>query len=168
MTLKDAAQQALTAIENGESLEHLRAVIAPVLFAALKENARKTNKSGAEFGAHDMRGRILMKLHRGQMTTDELTKELKAARSTVAQALNSLHRNKRICIARWVRTGSSPMRYWAIGEQDAERPATMTNEQIKARKKEARERQKKEQKQEQIKFAPSNFIPRRDPAAAWF
>jgi hypothetical protein len=39
---------------------------------------------------------------------------------------------------------------------------------IKARKKEARERQKKEQKQEQIKFAPSNFIPRRDPAAAWF
>lgn len=165
-TLRAAAAQALTAIENEESFDHFDNVIAPILRKALAENDRKSNKAGAEFGAHDMRGRILMKLRKGQMTTDELTKELRAARSTVNNAINELHRKKRICIVRWVRTGSSPMRYWGIGDQDAERPPLLTKEEISQRKKEMRIQQKKEQ--ERMQALATNFTPRRDPAAAWF
>lgn len=166
ITLRAAAEQALAAIENGEPFVHFDNVIAPALRKALAENERKSNRTGAEFGQHDMRGRILMKLRRGQMTTDELTKELRAARSTVTNAINELHRKKRICIIRWVKTGSSPMRYWGLGDQDAERPPLMTRDQINERKRETRKRQKQEQ--ELMQSASPKFTPRRDPAAAWF
>jgi hypothetical protein len=164
-TLKAACEQALKAIENGEPFEHLDNVVAPALRSAIALNERKTSKSAAEFSQYDMRGRIMYRLKKQSMTTDELAKDMRAARSTVAAALKELHNKKRICIVRWVRTGSSPMRYWGIGDQDAAKPSTVTPEQKAERKREARRRQKEEQ--ERINQAP-NFIPRRDPAAAWF
>ena len=165
-TLKAAAQKALAAIENGESFDHMDSVIAPVLRAALSENERKTAKSGAEFGQHDIRGRVLMRLRKGPLSTDDLAKDLRAARSTVANALTELHRKKRIVIISWAKTGSIPARVWGLGDRDADRPPLITREAKNERKRELRKIQKAQR--ESMKDAPPSFTPRRDPAASWF
>lgn len=109
--------------------------------------------------------KVLACLSKKPMTTDELSKELATARSTVANALKELRHNKKICVNRYAYTGVKPVAYWGIGTVDAPRPGPQTPEQRKAKKLAAKKKAQEEAKRlAQI----SEFKPRRDIAASWF
>ena len=109
--------------------------------------------------------KVLACLSKKPMTTDELSKELATARSTVANALKELKQNKKICVKEYAYTGVKPVAYWGIGTVDAPRPGPQTSEQRKAKKSAARKKAREEAaKQAQV----PEFKPRRDIAASWF
>lgn len=108
-----------------------------------------------------MKDRILAMLGKQLMTTDELCKELHVARSTVAQALNTLHGQGLICIAAYRPTGSSPARLWGLGATDVAPPPLQTAEARNERRKE-RARLERERL-----CPPPQSVARCDIAAAW-
>ena len=113
--------------------------------------------------------KVLACLSKKPMTTDELSKELATARSTVANALKELKQNKKICVARYEYTGVKPVAYWGIGTVDAPRPSPQTPEQIRAKKKERdRIRRQEAREEEERRKEGFKFKPRRDIAASWF
>lgn len=111
----------------------------------------------------DLRDRVLALIQKRSMTTDELSRELRTARSTVVNALNALRAEGRICIAEYLKTGVSPARLWGIGSIDAPRPQTMTSEERNAKRRARRERERTEQQG----LSPQHRT-RRDVAASWF
>lgn len=117
------------------------------------------------FSPHDVRGRILLRLKKESMTTDQLAKDMRCSRSTVADALNQLKKSKLVCIVRYQKTGVSPIRFWGIGEVDAPKPPTMTPAEILAQKRERRERLRLER--EAAAQSPARWKPHRDIAASW-
>ena len=116
-----------------------------------------------------MRRRVLFCLRDKAMTTDQLAKELAAARSTVVNALKDLKQDKKICVSRYEQTGVKPVTYWGIGTVDAPRPKPQTVAQRSA-KKNARDRaRRREAREEEERLKEGfKFKPRRDIAASWF
>ena len=110
------------------------------------------------------RVRVLALIQQRQMTTDEISKELKITRSTIVNALNELKKDKMACIARYQYTGVKPAAYWGVGNVDAPRPSAQTKEQRSARKREERRRRLEREKQ---LAAVQEFKPRCDIAASW-
>ncbi len=111
----------------------------------------------------DLRDRVLALIQKRSMTTDQLSRELRTARSTVVNAINSLRAEGRICIVEYIKTGVSPARLWGIGSIDAPRPQTMSSEERNAKRRARREL-------EQMRQNASSQLhqKRRDVAASWF
>lgn len=110
----------------------------------------------------DLRNRVFALLKSRTMTTDELARELRSARSTVVNAINDLRADGSICIVEYRKTGVSPARIWGIGSTDAERPPTISDEERNAKRRERRAMLSSAQ--DAVK---SEGRPRRDVAASW-
>lgn len=108
--------------------------------------------------------RILSRLKRKPMTTDQLAKDMKAARTTVVDTLTKLWRKRIVCVVSYKITGSTPARTWGLGSVDMPKPPTKTKEQISAERRAKAQQLKEEAKRIE---QPQEFIPRRDEAAAW-
>lgn len=106
--------------------------------------------------------RIILRLKKKPMTTDQLAKDMRTARSTVVAALNKLWNRRNICVIEYKKTGSTPARIWGIGKVDMPRPPTKTKEQRNAERREAR---KIEKERVAKPMKPAN--PKPDIAAAW-
>lgn len=109
--------------------------------------------------------RILLRLRKKPMTTDQLAKDMRTARSTVVAALNKLWSRRVICVVEYKYTGSTPARIWGIGEEDMPRPPVQTKEQRNARQRERlrKERERLTPPTPEVKKSTA----RRDIAAAW-
>lgn len=104
--------------------------------------------------------RIILRLKKRPMTTDQLAKDMRTARSTVVAALNKLWNRRNICVLEYKITGSTPARLWGMGKVDAPRPPTKTREERNAQRRERR-------KLEREAIAPMPVVPKPDVAAAW-
>lgn len=109
--------------------------------------------------------RILLRLRKKPMTTDQLAKDMRTARSTVVAALNKLWNRRIVCVVEYRKTGATPARTWGIGKEDVPRPPTKTREERNAQRREAR-------RSEKAQLAPptpevKKSTARRDIAAAW-
>jgi hypothetical protein len=115
------------------------------------------------YARHEIKARVLLRLRKGEpMTTEQLAKDMRAAYSSVREALVELKESKEVCIVKWTKTGAHPIRYWGIGSADVAKPAPMTLEQ--------RNLARRERKQ-QVKLreaTDNNPVARRDTAASWF
>ena len=111
----------------------------------------------------DLRDRVLGLIQKRSMTTDEISRELRTARSTVAGALNDLRQERKICIAEYLKTGVTPTRLWGMGSVDAPRPKTMTSQERNAKRRARKERERAEQ----YELSQPRRL-RRDVAASWF
>ena len=106
--------------------------------------------------------RIILRLKKSPMTTDQLAKDMKAPRSTVVVALNKLWGRRNICVVQYKKTGATPARIWGIGKVDMPPPPKKTKEQEKAQRQE-RYKLEKERVAKPVKPAK----PKPDIAAAW-
>lgn len=106
--------------------------------------------------------RIMLRLKKKHMTTDQLAKDMKAPRSTVVAALNKLWNRRNICVVEYKKTGATPARIWGIGKVDVKPPPPQTKEQRNAKRRE-RVRVEKERVAKPVKVA----APKPDVAAAW-
>lgn len=106
--------------------------------------------------------RILLRLKKKPMTTDQLAKDMKSPRSTVVAALNKMWNRRNICVVEYKKTGATPARIWGIGKVDRPPPPKKTREQRNAQQREKR-RVEKERVAKPVKPAK----PKPDIAAAW-
>ena len=106
--------------------------------------------------------RIILRLKKKPMTTDQVAKDMKAPRSTVVVALNKLWNRRNICVVEYKKTGATPARIWGIGKVDVKPPPPKTKEQRNAQIREKR-RIEKERVTKPVKPAK----PKPDIAAAW-
>ena len=106
--------------------------------------------------------RILLRLKKKPMTTDQLAKDMKSPRSTVVAALNKMWNRRNICVVEYKKTGATPARIWGIGKVDVKPPPPKTKEQRNAQIREKR-RIEKERVAKPVKPAK----PKPDIAAAW-
>lgn len=106
--------------------------------------------------------RIILRLKKKPMTTDQLAKDMKAPRSTVVAALNKLWGRRNICVVEYKKTGSTPARIWGIGKVDMPPPPKKTKEQEKARRQELLKIKK-----ERMAKPEKPAKPKPDIAAAW-
>lgn len=106
--------------------------------------------------------RIILRLKKSPMTTDQLAKDMKAPRSTVVVALNKLWNRRNICVVQYKKTGATPARIWGIGKVDMPPPPKKTKEQEKAQR---QERYKLEKERVAKPAKPAK--PKPDIAAAW-
>ncbi len=106
--------------------------------------------------------RIILRLKKSPMTTDQLAKDMKAPRSTVVAALNKMWNRRNICVVEYKKTGATPARIWGIGKVDMPPPPKKTKEQEKAQRQE-RYKLEKERVAKPVKPAK----PKPDIAAAW-
>jgi hypothetical protein len=104
--------------------------------------------------------RILLRLKKKPMTTDQLAKDMKAPRSTVVASLNKLWNRRNICVVEYKKTGATPARIWGIGKVDRPRPPTKTREQRNAQQRERRRIEKE-------RVAKPVEAVKPDIAAAW-
>ena len=106
--------------------------------------------------------RIILRLKKKPMTTDQLAKDMRTARSTVVAALNKMWNRRNICVVEYKKTGATPARIWGIGKVDMPRPPTKTKEQRNAQRREARKVEK-----ERVAKPVKPAKPKPDIAAAW-
>lgn len=106
--------------------------------------------------------RIILRLKKSPMTTDQLAKDMKAPRSTVVAALNKMWNRRNICVVEYKKTGATPARIWGIGKVDMPPPPKKTKEQEKSQRQE-RYKLEKERVAKPVKPAK----PKPDIAAAW-
>lgn len=106
--------------------------------------------------------RIILRLKKSPMTTDQLAKDMKSPRSTVVAALNKMWNRRNICVVEYKKTGATPARIWGIGKVDRPPPPKKTREQRNAQQREKR-RVEKERVAKPVKPAK----PKPDIAAAW-
>ena len=115
------------------------------------------------YSRYEMKNRILLRLRRdSDMSTEQLAREMRAAYSSVREALMELKASKEVCISSWKKTGAKPIRYWSLGASDAPPPPPMTTEQRNQARRESRRLVKI------TDASDAKPILRRDPAASWF
>lgn len=107
---------------------------------------------------------VLALARKQPMTTEEIVKELRIARSTINNAIKELKDEGLICITRYEYTGVKPVAYWGAGNVDAPRPSIQSAEERNARRRERRRLDR--ERAEQLAKA-REFKPRRDIAASW-
>lgn len=138
--IKLAAEAALSAIERGESFDHLENVIGPMLREALHPSPKLTLEQR----------KVLAILKEGPRLFPELLADLPLTKAIVHRVVEQLHARKLIHIQSYIIGMGPASRVWAHGpKQSVDRAAA----DIKTRKR--------------IKKKPDAFTPRRDAAASW-
>lgn len=119
---------------------------------------------------------ILRRIEAMPMTSNQLRATFNRTHTSINSALKTLHQRKMIHVHAYEMNGGTPLRWWAAGNsKDAERPIRLSQkkkaEALAATAKKAVERTRKPERPAEDKppaRLKDDFVPRRDPAAAWF
>ena len=115
-----------------------------------------------KYSRHEMKARVLIRLRKGEpMSTEQLAENMRAAYSSVREALMELKATKEVAIVKWQKTGARPIRFWSIGSADAPKPPPMSRDERNQRRRDQRRTVKV------IDASDAKQILRRDPAASW-
>ncbi len=119
---------------------------------------------------------ILRRIEVMPMTSNQLRAAFNRTHTAINSALRTLHQRKMIHVHAYEMNGGTPLRWWASGNsKDAERPIRLSQKKkakaVASTANKAVERTSKPEKPLEDKLPTrkkDDFVPRRDPAAAWF
>ena len=117
---------------------------------------------------------ILRRIEFLPMTSNQLRAAFNRTHTSINSALKTLHLRKLIHVHAYEMSGGTPLRWWAAGNsKDAERPIRLSlnkkDSAVSAEKKQAQRTSKLKSVVygEHVVSKKDDFVPRRDPAAAW-
>jgi hypothetical protein len=149
--IKLAAHAALSAIERGESMDHLTQNIVPMLRDALYPSPKLSLEQR----------KVLAILKEGPRRFTELLADLSMTKATAQRTVAQLHDRKLIHIQSYIVGLGPASRVWAFGpKQTAERAAADHKSRKRIKKKLIEQPLTEHQ-------SIAQFIPRRDFAASW-
>lgn len=117
---------------------------------------------------------ILLRVQAAPMTSNDLRAAFNRTHTAINAALRTLHSRRLIHIHSFQKNGGNPLRWWSAGNRkDAVRPPKVEKVAKPKPPKTIDTSQNKTDSVEPAKVEKDNresdeFIPRRDPAAAWF